>query len=70
MPKKQTKQEKANDKRIEQAYYKSCQDVQISVMDIGKVFAYGQKLIAGGPISDETLQVEIRAYVDTIAKNK
>jgi hypothetical protein len=57
----------ATDKRIEQIYYRRCDRVQISIMDIPKVFATGRAAILAEPgISDEALGDRIAAFVETI----
>jgi hypothetical protein len=60
---------KEDDQRIERIYYARCNGVQVSVMDIGKVFAAGHAAIAEGPIDDTTLGDRIVAFVETIRKN-
>ena len=57
--------QKQIDKVVERAYYASCRGVQISIMDIGKVFAHGRTLVLRGK-TDSELQTEIRAFVDTL----
>jgi hypothetical protein len=37
---------KTIDKRIERAYYAKCGGIQINVMDIGEVFAVGDRFLA------------------------
>jgi len=59
---------KKMDKLVESAYYATCSGIQIDIMDIGKVFAHGRSLVAGGA-EGEALGQGIRAYVDTIRKN-
>jgi hypothetical protein len=54
--------------RIESAYRKSCLNIQISMMDIGRVFDIGELAIAEGA-DDATLESKIRAFVETIRKN-
>ena len=68
MRRKQSRQEKINDKRIERIYGRACSGVQINVMDIGSVFAVGHRVIAAGA-DDVELEKAIVAYVDTIRKN-
>ena len=66
---RQTKAQKEADKRIERVYYARCSGVQIDIMDIGKIFACGQRLLASGPMSDAQLGDAIAAFVETIRKN-
>jgi hypothetical protein len=68
MPRRMTKAEKIAEKRVERAYYASCSGIQIDIMDIGKVFAFGQLKVAEGE-DDAALAASIRAYVETIRKN-
>ena len=56
------------DKKVEQAYYKTCSGIQINILDISKVFAHGRKLIADGA-DDDALESGVRAFVETIRKN-
>lgn len=56
--------------RIERAYYASCSGIQISILDIGKVFEKGSALIAANPtIDDDALSQGIYDFVQTIRKN-
>lgn len=59
---KQTKQDKAIDKRIEMAYYKGCAGMAVDVMDIGKIFDYGHGCVAAG-FDDMELQDKIYHFV-------
>jgi hypothetical protein len=63
-----TKLDKQIDRRVEQAYYRSCSGVAINMLDIPKVFAAGRAAVANG-VSDEALETAIRAYVETIRQN-
>lgn len=56
------------EKRVEQAYYRTCSGVQINVMDIGKVFTFGEAIVAQG-VTDEVLGEKIKDFVETIRKN-
>lgn len=62
------RQQKALDKRVEQAYYATCSGVQISIMDIGKVFTEGRKALVNGA-DEDLLRLTIRKFVETIRKN-
>jgi len=65
-----TRAVKAAEKRTEKAYYKSCSGIQISVMDIGKVFKAGREAIFANPaISEDELQKVVFDFVQTIRKN-
>lgn len=56
------------EKRIEAAYSARCQRVQISIMDIPKVFQYGHQAVKDG-LTDAELADAIAAYVETIRCN-
>jgi hypothetical protein len=59
---------KAADDLVSRAYYATCNGIQINMMDIPKVFAFGRmKLDAGEDY--EALKSSVRAYVETIRKN-
>jgi hypothetical protein len=64
---RKTKAQKAADTRIDRAYNATCKGMQISVLDIPKVFTFGHQRIAAGD-NDEQLGTAIRAYVEQIAK--
>jgi alpha-D-ribose 1-methylphosphonate 5-phosphate C-P lyase len=65
---KQTKAQKLADKRINSAYCRHCSGIQINVLDIGKVFKEGQRLIDDGA-DDAALGAGLRAFTLTIAHN-
>jgi hypothetical protein len=54
--------------RIERVYRATCTGIEISVFDISKVFAVGQKAIAEG-VDDAVLGERIKTFVETIRKN-
>jgi hypothetical protein len=56
------------EKRIERAYYERCSGVQISIMDIGRVFKAGHDAVAAGA-DDQALGDAIAAFVETIRHN-
>lgn len=57
------------DKRINAAYISTCSGIQVNIMDISKVFAHGNKLIAEGA-DDAALAKGVRAFVETIRADK
>ncbi len=60
----------AVDTRVEQAYYKNCDRVQIPIMKIGEVFSVGRTAIMENPaITDDELGAKILAFVNTIRLN-
>ena len=63
---KQSKVDREIDKRVEQAYYKTCSGVQINMMNIPKVFDFGRKKVLEDRLDDEALGLSIRAYVDVL----
>lgn len=62
------KSRKAIDRRVEQAYYRTCEGVQIDIMDIGKVFDVGREAVHSGADEPE-LEEAIVQFVATIRKN-
>ena len=65
---RQTKAEKQAQERVSNAYYASCSNIEISIMDMSKITAVGLAAIAEG-VDDTTLQQRIRDFVETIRKN-
>lgn len=64
-----TKQDKkVADRRIERAYYANCANVQVSVLDIPKIFDEGYAAIEEG-VDDKQLAARIVTFVETIRKN-
>jgi hypothetical protein len=64
---KKTKLQKAQDRRIELAYYDRCDRITIPIMETVKVFNVGRAAFATQPdITDAELGDVIAAYVDTI----
>jgi len=70
MRRKQTRQEKARDERINRLYCASCSGVQINVMDIGKVFRTANTAIEANPAIDDTALTQVIVdFVATIRTN-
>lgn len=61
-------EKKRRDARINRAYGNSCSGMQINIMDIGKVFREGERLIDAGA-DDITLGAGLRAFTEKIAVN-
>jgi hypothetical protein len=66
---RQSKAEKLIDLRIDLAYRKTCSGIQINMLDIPKVFAFGRIKIMEGE-DDAALCNSIRAYVESIRVDK
>lgn len=62
---RQTKEQKALDKRIEAAYYKHCQGTTINVMDITKLFAEVRLEVASGVELEASVIAAIAKYNQT-----
>jgi len=61
---------KLNDERINRLCGQRCSGVQISIMDIPKVFKVAnQAIVENAEISDQALGDKIAEYVNTIRKN-
>lgn len=61
-------EEKKIDKKVESIFYKRCSGIQVSIMDIGKIFRVGKAAALAG-LSDEQIGNEIFTFVQTIRKN-
>jgi len=59
---KQTREEKARDRLIEQTYYKHGHGVQINIFDIPKIFAIGQAALEQGADLDTAMQAAIAQF--------
>ena len=68
MKKRKTKAEKIAERRVDMAYRATCSGIQINILDIPKIFAYGELKVAEG-LDDAALAASIRAYVETIRQN-
>lgn len=62
---KSSKEEKALDKEIQRLYSESCHRIQISLMDIPKVFAEARK----AKLEGRDMKEAIVSFVATIRKN-
>lgn len=62
---RKSKSEKLIDSRIDKAYRMTCSGIQINMLDIPKVFAFGRIRIMEGE-DDAALASSIRAYVESI----
>jgi len=69
MAKKQTKEEKALDKKIERIYYANCQNIMIDIMNIEKVFAAGRAAASAGG-DDDAIKRAVVVFVETIREDK
>lgn len=65
MTKKEKQLEKELEKEISRVYAESCHGIQISVFDIGKVFAVAKKAHSEGL----DMRAAIVSFVETIRKN-
>lgn len=65
---KSKRQQNIDDKRISAAYHARCNGIQVSVMDLGKIYKAGQGAIDAGA-NDAALGDAVAAFVDTIRKN-
>ena len=64
---RKSKAERIADDRISRAYYGTCCGIQISILDIPRVFAEGRRAIANGA-DDAQLAAAIFGFVQTISK--
>lgn len=63
---KTSKEEKALDKAIEQAYYRLAQGKQIGIMDIPKVFKDCRLAITQGATLDQAMRAAILMYCEEV----
>lgn len=63
-----TMSQKTKDRLINALYHRHCSGIQIDIMDIGKVFKEGERLLASG-LTDEDAGNGLRAFTLSIAKN-
>jgi hypothetical protein len=61
------KEQKAMKTRVERAYYAGCSGIAINIMDIGKVFAFGEEYIRRMSPTDEELKDAIFLFVRGLA---
>lgn len=52
-------------KRINAAFHRTCNGIQINIMDLHKVFDHGEAVIASGA-DDEELGVKLKAFAESI----
>jgi hypothetical protein len=58
---------KALNKRVEKAYYATCNGIQIYIMDIGKLLASGRDYLVANPdCTDIQLGEHVRSYVESL----
>ena len=62
---KQSKADKLLDREIDKLYRENCANIQINIMDIGKVFAHAKAARAQG----QDMKQAIIDFVQTIRKN-
>ena len=55
------------DKVVARCFYRYCAGLQVNVLDIGKVFAFGRLQLAKG-VSGEALGKAMREYVGRLAE--
>lgn len=65
MSKRKTKAEKALDNEIEALYGECCSNIQISIMDIPRIFAHAKQARAEG----RDMKEAIVSFVNSIRKN-
>jgi len=66
---RKNKADKLIDSRIDKAYRSTCSGIEINILDISKVFAFGRVKIEQGE-DDAALAASVRAYVETIRVDK
>ena len=65
---RKSKAERIADDRISRAYSGTCNGVQISVLDIPRVFAEGRRAVAEG-VDDAQLAARVFGFVESIRHN-
>lgn len=68
MPKMTKKQKKILDSRVSRACSVAIQNLQVNVMDLGKIFQVGEDAAIAGD-DDIALQSKICAFVSTLKTN-
>jgi hypothetical protein len=66
--KRKSKAEKVAEARVDRAYRATCCGIQVNIMDIPKIFAFGRIKVDAGE-DDAQLAASVRAYVETIRQN-
>jgi hypothetical protein len=62
---KKSKQDKLIDNEIDLIYRQNCSNIQVSIMDIGKIFEVGRK----AKLEGRDMKQAIVDFVETIRKN-
>lgn len=59
---------KAMEKRVDAAYYATCNGIQVNMMDLPKIKKVGMDAVAAGVTEDE-LRAKIWSFVESIRTN-